>query len=92
MPVRRGAGLQTLSEKLAERCPDKFLDLRPYIRSPGGLPRYTKELAAWIDQETADSERDIHGMTTGQRLACDVMRELGIDLAEWFRIQLERQR
>lgn len=64
---------------LAQRCPDQFRDFRPYIGA-GGLDRYAKELTAWIDQETRS--------TAGRELHCDVMRELGINLAECFRVDL----
>lgn len=66
---------------LAERCPEQFRDFHPYVGS-GGLDRYTKELVSWINHET--------GTTTGRQLHCDVMRELGVDLAEWFRSWIRR--
>ena len=68
----------TTAEELAERVPDRLLDLGPYLNEdPGmtGLKLYMNHLSAWIHDELG---------AVDEVLTREVMTEIGVTFGRWF--------
>lgn len=71
----------TDAEALADAAPDQFSDLRPYLADGvAGLRRYTGELTRWLESNGSNADALL-----------DVLRCLGVDVANCYRVMLTRR-
>ncbi len=82
--------VRTVSD-LVDRLPDRLLDLDPEVREgdPVGLKHYIRELSEFINDQLGVTELTrSRGENPGQRVAPEVMRVIGADAAQWYRVML----